>query len=145
MSSTVRGRAARRTVAPDGRLVTKALTKLLLNHAAVLVDLSRLRLGWAPALQVFPTALAAASWPFARLAQFGGNQQLTAALHGARVPTTVPLAPGRTSHPYAPAIEHESRQVHLGGITAHPTGAWVHPAGPQPADGPATRPSSFGS
>jgi hypothetical protein len=33
-------------------------------------------------------------------------------------------------------IEHGRRRVHLAGITAHPTGAWVTPAGPQPADGP---------
>lgn len=73
--------------------VTKTLTKLLLNHGGVMVDLSGLRVGWAPALQVFPTAFTAAgSWPFARLAMFGANEQVSAALHGVRVPTTVPLA-----------------------------------------------------
>jgi hypothetical protein len=75
--------------------VAQTLTKLLLNHGEVMVDLSRLRVGWAPALQVFPTALASAgSWPFARLALFGANEQVTAALHRVRVPTMVPLAAG---------------------------------------------------
>jgi hypothetical protein len=33
-------------------------------------------------------------------------------------------------------IEHGTRRVHLAGITAHPAGAWVTPAGPEPADEP---------
>lgn len=74
---------------------SKTLTKLLLNHGEVMVDLSRLHVGWAPALQVFPTALASAgSWPFARLVLFDANAQVTAALHRVRVPTMVPLAQG---------------------------------------------------
>jgi anti-sigma regulatory factor (Ser/Thr protein kinase) len=73
----------------------RSLTKLLLNHDGVMVDLSRLRVGWAPSLQVFPTALASAGgWPFARLTLFGATTEVSAALHGVRVPTTVPLAQG---------------------------------------------------
>ena len=73
--------------------VAKALTKLLLNHDRVMVNLCRLRVGWTPALQVFPTALAAAGgWPSARLVLFGANEQISTALHGMGVPTTVPLA-----------------------------------------------------
>ena len=89
-------------VAPRGELsfrtvdsAAKTLTKLLLNHGRVMVDLSRLRVGWTPALQVFPTALASAGgWPSARLVLFGANQQITTSLHGVQVPTTVPLAQG---------------------------------------------------
>ena len=32
-------------------------------------------------------------------------------------------------------IELDTRQVHVAGVTAHPTGQWVNPAGPQPAAG----------
>jgi len=75
--------------------VAKALTKLLLNHDGVMVDLAHLRVGWTPALQVFPTALASAGgWPSARLVLFGADEQMSTALHGTRVPTTVPLAQG---------------------------------------------------
>ena len=75
--------------------VAKALTKLLLNHDRVMVDLAHLRTGWTPALQVFPTALASAGgWPSARLVLFGANEQMSTALHGIGVPTTVPLAQG---------------------------------------------------
>jgi hypothetical protein len=66
---------------------------LLLNHGRVMVDLSRLQVGWIPALQVFPTVLASAGgWPSARLVLFGANQQMATSLHRVRVPTTVPLA-----------------------------------------------------
>ena len=75
--------------------VAKALTKLLLNHDRVMVNLAHLRTGWTPALQVFPTALASAGgWPSARLVLFGANEQMSTALHGIGVPTTVPLAQG---------------------------------------------------
>ena len=33
-------------------------------------------------------------------------------------------------------IEHGTGRVHLAGITAHPAGQWVTPAGPQPDDEP---------
>ena len=87
----LRGELSLRTVGS----LSKTLTKLLLNQGRVLVDLTRLRVGWTPALQVFPTALASAGgWPSARLVLFGANQQMTTSLHRVRVPTTVPLAQG---------------------------------------------------
>ena len=45
-----------------------AITKALLEVDRVLVDVSRLRLTWTPAVQVFPSTLAAmGGWPWARV------------------------------------------------------------------------------
>ena len=49
-------------------LVTRAVSKALLDVGRVLVDVSGLRLAWRPAIQVFPSVLAGAGgWPRSRL------------------------------------------------------------------------------
>ena len=54
-----------------------AITKALLEVDRVLVDVSRLRLTWTPAVQVFPSTLAAmGGWPWARLVLFGADPGL---------------------------------------------------------------------
>jgi anti-sigma regulatory factor (Ser/Thr protein kinase) len=68
------------------------LQKFLADRGRVLVDLAGLAVGWAPALEVFPLALATAGgWPAARLVVFGAphrrdsapvaTRHLSAAVH----------------------------------------------------------------
>lgn len=88
-------------VAPRGELslqtagaLRTALSKLLVEGRPVLVDLSGLRVGWVPALSVFPATVAAAGgWPHARMVLFGADPELAAALHRVGVPMAVPLEP----------------------------------------------------
>lgn len=102
----LRGELTLQTAGP----IARRLTKLLLNHGEVLVDLTGMRVGWTPALQVFPTALASAgSWPFARLALFGADEQVTAALHRMRVPIVVPL--GERAREARTHLTHRPEQV----------------------------------
>lgn len=83
----------------DGRLspatateIRAALGTFLADPGCVLIDLSRLRLDWQPAVEVFPAALTAAGgWPLGRILLFGADPGMTAGLHAARVPRTVPL------------------------------------------------------
>jgi hypothetical protein len=57
-------------------LVTRAVSKALLDVGRVLVDVSGLRLAWRPAIQVFPSILAdAGGWPRARLVVFGADAE----------------------------------------------------------------------
>ena len=73
--------------------VCSAVTKALLEVDRVLVDVSGLRLTWSPAVQVFPSTLAAmGGWPSARLVLFGADARLAASLSELRVVTAVPLA-----------------------------------------------------
>jgi anti-sigma regulatory factor (Ser/Thr protein kinase) len=73
------------------------LWKALTDTGRVLVDVSRLRLTWAPAVQVFPWVLARmGGWPAARLVLFGAGPELTTSLNALRVTATVPLAPDET-------------------------------------------------
>ena len=73
-------------------IVTRALTELLLDPGHVIVDLAQLRVGWLPALQVFPSTLAATGgWPFARLVLIGATPELAQLLHSVGVTDTVPL------------------------------------------------------
>jgi anti-sigma regulatory factor (Ser/Thr protein kinase) len=63
-----RGDLSLRTVAQLGRVLEKQLA----DRGRVLVDVSGLALSWRPAVEVFPTALAATTgWPAARLVLFG--------------------------------------------------------------------------
>ena len=80
-----------------------AITKALLEVDRVLVDVSRLRLTWTPAAQVFPSTLAAmGGWPWARLVLFGagrvvertlGHRDRAARRGRTRSPTTPRAAP----------------------------------------------------
>jgi anti-sigma regulatory factor (Ser/Thr protein kinase) len=73
--------------------VCGAVTKALLEVDHVLVDVSRLRLTWTPAVQVFPSTLAAiGGWPWARLVLFGAGASLAGSLSELGVTSTVPLA-----------------------------------------------------
>jgi anti-sigma regulatory factor (Ser/Thr protein kinase) len=70
-----------------------ALTKALLEVDRVLVDVSRLHLTWTPAVQVFPSTLAAmGGWPWARLVLFGADASLAGSLSDLGVTSAVPLA-----------------------------------------------------
>ena len=82
--------------------VCGAVTKALLEVDRVLVDVSRLRLTWTPAVQVFPSTLAAmGGWPWARLVLFGADPGMAASLSQLGVTSAVPLA----------ADEPEARQL----------------------------------
>jgi anti-anti-sigma factor len=75
--------------------VATALAKLLLDGGRVLVDLSAVRLRWAPALQVFPSTLAAVGgWPTARLVLLDAGEELAATIRALRIDRVVPLARG---------------------------------------------------
>src|SRR3954454_4272051 len=75
--------------------VCGAITKALLEVDRVLIDVSRLRLTWTPAVQVFPSTLTAmGGWPWARLVLFGANAGLAASLGQLGVTSAVPLAAG---------------------------------------------------
>jgi anti-anti-sigma regulatory factor len=76
--------------------ITQTLAELLLDVGRVVVDLSGLEIGWVPALQVFPSTLAAAGgWPSARLALFGASPEVSEVLHAVDVPDTVPVTADR--------------------------------------------------
>ena len=72
--------------------VRRLLDKLLRDPGAVVADLSGLELGWKPALEIFPSTLAAAGgWPTARLVLTGADEHLSAQLRGLRVDRAVPV------------------------------------------------------
>ncbi len=78
--------------------ISQTLAELLLDVGRVAVDLKDLQIGWLPALQVFPSTLAAAGgWPFARLTLFGAPPEVTELLHALDVPDTVPLEVNRAA------------------------------------------------
>ena len=73
---------------------TGVLTEALVDHGRVLVDTSGLWSSRTPAVDVFPSALAAAGgWPVARLVLVGAGPELDETLISRGVPETVPLAP----------------------------------------------------
>ena len=62
--------------------VRRLLVKLLADHGRLLIDLSRIRLEWEPAVQVFPSVLAhAGGWPAAGLVLFGADDWMTSNLN----------------------------------------------------------------
>jgi anti-sigma regulatory factor (Ser/Thr protein kinase) len=72
--------------------VRRLLVKLLADHGRLLIDLSRIRLGWEPAVQVFPSVLAqAGGWPAAGLVLFGADDWMTSNLNTLHVARTVPV------------------------------------------------------
>src|SRR4051812_19341637 len=78
--------------------LTQTLAELLLDVGTVAVDLKDLQVGWTPALQVFPSTLAAAGgWPCARLALFWASPEVAALLTALGVPDTVPLTADRAA------------------------------------------------
>lgn len=79
-------------------LVTRPVSKALHDVGRVLVDVSGLRVVWAPAVQLFPAAVAATGgWPSARLVLFGADGRLAETLRALRVSATVPLAPDQAT------------------------------------------------
>jgi anti-anti-sigma regulatory factor/anti-sigma regulatory factor (Ser/Thr protein kinase) len=78
--------------------ITQTLAELLLDVGRVVVDLTDLRMGWVPGLQVFASSLAAAGgWPIARLVLFGASPEVSEALRAVDVLDTVPLAADRAA------------------------------------------------
>jgi hypothetical protein len=75
-----------------------AVSKALIEAGQVLIDMSGLRLTWTPAVQLFPSAVAAiGGWPGARLVLFGADAELARSLAALRVSETVPLTPDETT------------------------------------------------
>lgn len=71
----------------------RPLTKLLLAHPRVVLDISQARLSWAPAPELFVSAVAAAGgWPAAQLVLVGADWHTTQRLRACRVSESVPLA-----------------------------------------------------
>lgn len=69
------------------------LVKLLADGVPVLLDIADLHLDWAPAPEVFVSAVTAVGgWPLARLVLFGADAHATDRLQACRVPDSVPLA-----------------------------------------------------
>jgi AraC-like DNA-binding protein/anti-sigma regulatory factor (Ser/Thr protein kinase)/catechol 2,3-dioxygenase-like lactoylglutathione lyase family enzyme len=69
------------------------LAKLLADGVPVLLDVADLHLDWAPAPEVFVSAVTAAGgWPLARLVLFSGDGHTVERLQACRVPDSVPLA-----------------------------------------------------
>ena len=72
--------------------VRRLLLKLLADHGGLLVDLSRMRLEWLPAVQVFPAVLSeAGGWPTGLLVLFGADERMAAGLRTLNVARTVPV------------------------------------------------------
>jgi anti-sigma regulatory factor (Ser/Thr protein kinase) len=77
---------------------TRALAAPLHDVGRVLVDVSRLTVGWAAAVDVFAAVLTSAGgWPHARLVLFGASDALRGLLDAVRVPERVHLALDETA------------------------------------------------
>lgn len=84
-----------RSTAPQ---VGSILDILLSEGRPVLVELARLRLGWAPGLEVFPIAQrAGGGWPVARMVLFAADEDLAPALRAAGVAERMPVVPDRSA------------------------------------------------
>jgi anti-sigma regulatory factor (Ser/Thr protein kinase) len=90
--------------------LSTVLRKHLLDRGRVLVDLSGTWLGWRPALNLFPAALAVTGgWPSARLALFGAPAGVAAALHATGMSVEVHVAADR--HEALSLLGHRPRRV----------------------------------
>lgn len=101
--------------------VLKSLTKLLLRHGRVLLDVTGTRLVWPPAPELFASALAAAGgWPAASLVLIGADPHTTDRLRACRVIESVPLA---TTEADAAALAtlRPARLVRSAQFPAHPS------------------------
>ena len=132
LRTTLRG-AGLTVASAHGRLVPAAvpelrdnLVKVLADGVPVLLDLADLRLDWAPAPELFVTAVTAAGgWPIARLVLFGADAHGTDRLQACRVPDSVPLA--RTVDEAAALVG--TRPVRLScGVDLAPVSMSVHRA-----------------
>ena len=82
-----------RSTAPQ---VATLLDTVLAEGQPVLVELARLRLGWASGVEVFPIAQrAGGGWPVARLVLYAADEDLALALQTAGIGERVPMAPDR--------------------------------------------------
>src|SRR5918993_1293054 len=73
-------------------VLARSLSVALRDVGRVIVDVSRLGVAWAPALQVFPSALALmGGWPQARMVLCGADDGLLELLHELRVADEVPV------------------------------------------------------
>lgn len=107
-------------VSAHGRLVPASvpdlrdsLVKLLADGVPVLLDLAELHMDWAPAPELFVTAVTAAGgWPLARLVLFGADAHAADRLRACRVPDSVPLA--RTLDDAAALVEVRPARLSCG-------------------------------
>ena len=101
--------------------VQVSLTKLLIKHSRVLLDISPVQLSWAPAPELFVTAIAAAGgWPSAQLVLIGADQPTTDRLRACRVAEFVSLA-ATEQEAAALVTRRPTRLMRSEQFPAHPT------------------------
>jgi anti-sigma regulatory factor (Ser/Thr protein kinase) len=100
--------------------VRRLLIKLLADHERLLIDLSRIRLEWEPAVQVFPSVLTdAGGWPAAGLVLFGADDWMSSNLGALHVSRTVPVVATRADAERR-MLERPDRVTRARELPAHP-------------------------